>query len=179
MFLIRSLTNLLDKLLFAVALLTGAQAPGFILQYQQILGAHFQEVHQQLAKYQQIADHFYAGDITQLLRAHQINEIPAIRAEASLIGDLIQRTDYLQQQLSALSNQPLHEQLLHMVQQPDIEIIHETVDNYTLIVPLTIDALTAGLCLALAINILLYLLFFVFGRVCIAIGHAPLFQPSR
>lgn len=179
MLLIRSLTKLLDKLLFAFALLTGAQAPGFMLQYQQTLGAHFQEARQQLDKYQQIADHFYAGDIAHLLQAHQFNSVAAIRAEANLIDELMQRTDYLQQQLNALSNQALIGQILHVIQNPDIEIINETLNHYTLIVPLTGDALIAGLCLAMVINVALYLLLFVFGRCCNGIRRIPLFHSSR
>lgn len=157
MFIIRSLSQLLDKIFFAALLLLGMQIPNFVMQYQQTIAAHFQEAQQQLEQYQTIADRFYRGDLEKLLAVHQSNYVEAISAEAGILERLIQRNAYLRQQLKALSDKQLHQQLLHLLKQPDLAIAEEVYQSYRLTVPLNSEALITGLVLALALNIAVHI----------------------
>lgn len=149
----KGIAYLLDKLFFAVVLLVGIQVPNFVTQYQKILGAHYQEAAQQLNKYQQVANQFYAGNIDKLLAAHQNNAIPAIRGETKIIAELIQRSDYLQQQLKALRDQPLLSQLQYLLQNVDTDFAKEVLTNYVITLPLNSEAIIFGLSLALVCSI--------------------------
>ncbi|MCF7972022.1 MAG: DUF2937 family protein [Methylococcaceae bacterium] len=166
MFIAQSLKNLLDKLFFAGCLLLGIQIPNFIIQYQQNISAHYQESVSQLQQYQFIADRFYAGDMHELLLAHRMNTVAAIRAEAQVIADLIQRNEYLQQELSALQDRSLVQQLLHLTKHLDFKLANEVLFNYSMSVPLNSDAIVIGLVLAFLCSIALHLvlasLFFLF-----------------
>jgi len=165
MFVIQGLKNFLDKLFFAGVLLLGLQLPSFVTQYQQNIDAHYHESASQLQKYQVIADLFYGGDLTKLVLGHEDNAIAAIKAEAKLIRQLMQRNEYLQQELNALDNQPLLEQSVHLLKHLDADITHEVLDNYSMSVPLSLDAIVMGLVLAfvcsIAVHILLAVLVFL------------------
>ena len=158
MFITQSLKNLLDKLIFACVLLMGIQLPNFAIQYQQSLDAHYQESHNQLQQYQDIADRFYLGDMDQLLAAHQNNAVTAIRAEAKIITSLIERSDYLQQQLNALQNKQLIERLWHLLNHLNFDIADEVLKNYSLSLPLNSEAIIIGLALAFACNVALQII---------------------
>ncbi|MDT8424396.1 MAG: DUF2937 family protein [Methyloprofundus sp.] len=159
MSIVHSLKTLLDKLFFAGSLLLGIQIPNFIIQYQQNISAHYQESVSQLQQYQLIADRFYAGDMRALLLGHKTNALAAIRAEAQLIVDLMQRHDYLQQELSALQDRSLVQQLLHLAKQLDFKLANEVLLNYSMSVPLNLDAIVIGLILAFLASIIVHLLF--------------------
>ena len=123
------------------------------IQYQQSVDAHYNESSNQLQQYQEIADRFYAGDMSQLLAAHQRNVVAAIRAEAEILTDLIQRSDYLRQELNALQNKQLLEQLLHLLNHFDFDIADEVLNSYSISLPLNLEAIVVGLSLAFACNI--------------------------
>jgi len=159
MFIAQSLKNLLDKLFFAGYLLLGVQIPNFIIQYQQNISAHYQEAVSQLQQYQFIADRFYAGNMQELLLGHRTNAVAAIRAEAQIIADLMQRNEYLQQQLSALQDRSLVQQLLHLAGHIDIKTANEVLQNYSISVPLNSEAIVVGLVLAFLASIVVHLLF--------------------
>jgi DUF2937 family protein len=153
-----SLKSLLDKLLFACLLLLGIQVPNFMIQYKQFITAHYQEARQQLNQYQIIADRYYAGDIAELLQAHRENPVVAIRAEADIIESLIQRSNYLYREISALENRTVSEQLLHLVRNFDTEISSEVLIHYSVTLPLNTEAIIVGLTLAFMISIALQLI---------------------
>jgi len=159
MFIAQSLKNLLDKLFFAGCLLLGIQVPNFIIQYQQNITAHYQEAVSQLQQYQFIADRFYAGNMQELLLGHRTNAVAAIRAEAQIIADLIQRNEYLQQEVSALQDRGLVQQLLHLAEHLDVKLANEVLLNYSISVPLNSDAIVVGLVLAFLASIVVHLLF--------------------
>lgn len=159
MFIAQSLKNLLDKLFFAGCLLLGIQIPNFIIQYQQNISAHYQEAVSQLQQYQFIADRYYAGNMHELLLGHKTNGVAAIRAEAQVISDLIQRNEYLQQELSALQDRALVQQFLHLAEHLDFNIANEVWLNYSISVPLNSDAIVVGLVLAFLCSIVVHLLF--------------------
>ncbi|WP_031433670.1 DUF2937 family protein [Methylomarinum vadi] len=165
MFLFRSLLQLLDKLLFAALLVMGMQIPALVLQYQQILAAHYREAQQQLQQYQTLADRYYGGDLEQLLDVHRSNNVAAIRAEADILERLLQRNIYLKSQLNALTNKHLYQQLLHLMKHPDLAIAEEVYRGYNPSVPLTSDALIAGLTLAMIMNVALHIVLFVISRI--------------
>lgn len=159
MFIAQSLKNLLDKLFFAGCLLLGVQVPNFIIQYQQNISAHYQEAVSQLQQYQFIADRFYAGNMQELLLGHRTNAVAAIRAEAQVISGLIQRNEYLQQEVSALQDRSLVQQLLHLAEHLDVKLANEVLLNYSISVPLNSEAIVVGLVLAFLASIVVYLLF--------------------
>jgi len=165
MLITRSLNNLLDKLLFAGVLLLGVQLPNFVLQYQQNVNAHYQEVSDQLLQYQVIADRFYTGDMAQLLQAHQQNSVAAIRAEANIISGLMNRYTYLQAQLDGLQNKDLLDKLASLSGQLDMEIAEEVLDHYILAFPLDLSAIYMGVALALIVSIIVQLFFGLVFRV--------------
>ncbi len=164
MLLFRPLLLLLDKLLFAGLLLLGMQIPGFVMQYQQTLAAHYREAQQQLQQYQAVADRYYAGSLTQLLTVHRRNSVAAIRAEAEILERLLKRNAYLKWQLSAISNKHLYQQLLHLVKRPDWIIAEEVLHSYYPSVPLNAEALAAGLTLALVTNFAGHIVLFAVAR---------------
>lgn len=154
----QSLKNLFDKLCFSALLLIGIQIPNYMAQYQQILKAHFNESSTQLLKYQAVANQFYAGDINQLLDAHNNNPVSAIKAEATIIEQLVQRHEYLHQQINLFNNRQISEQLWYLIKNLDYEISIEVVNNYSINLPLNTQAITVGLGVAFSLYIALHLI---------------------
>jgi len=165
MFIARSLMALFDKLLFAGVLLLGIQLPNFVLQYQQSVNAHYQEVSDQLLQYQIIADRFYAGDMAQLLHVHQQNAVAAIRAEAKIISGLMNRYAYLQEQLDGLQNKNLLDKVGGLSRRLDTDIAEEVLNHYILAFPLDLQAIYMGVVLALVVSMVVQLFFGLVFRV--------------
>ena len=174
MLITRSLKNLLDKLFFAGVLLLGIQLPNFVLQYQQSINAHYQEVSDQLLQYQAIADRFYTGDMEQLLQTHQQNAVPAIRAEAKIIADLMDRYAYLQELLYGLQNESLVDKVGSLSGQLDADIAEEVLNHYILAFPLDLQAIYIGVVLALVASVIVQLFFgLVFSLLGKMTGKRP------
>jgi hypothetical protein len=147
---------------FAVGLLVGVQAPGFVDQYAKRVSAHYIEAQHNFAGFQQAANQYFNGDVSALVAHHLASSDVVFRGEAKTIGDLFARIRALSAELAAL-NGPSFLRLVHIVVNPNRDILQETVAAYSYTVPLSPEAIAygviTGLVLALALELIFAALF--------------------
>jgi len=148
----------LRLVLFAMGLLAGVQVPGFVDQYAKRVSAHYIEVTQNFAGFQNTADQYFGGSIDALIAHHEASRDSVFKDEAKPIRAIYARLQSLALELEAM-RRPLLSRITHVAFWPDKEILNETVAAYSYTVPLNQDAIlcgvSAGLLLALAVEALL------------------------
>jgi Protein of unknown function (DUF2937) len=152
------LRGYLRLVVFALGLLVGVQAPGFVDQYAKRVSAHYLEAQHGFAGFQQAANQYFNGDVNALVAHHLASSDAVFKGEAKTIGDLFARIRALSAELAALSG-PSIARLVHIIVKPDQDILQETAAAYSYAVPLSPDAIAygviTGLLLALAVELIL------------------------
>jgi hypothetical protein len=152
------LRGYLRLVVFALGLLVGVQAPGFVDQYAKRVSAHYLEAQRSFAGFQQAADQYFNGDVSALVAHHLQSSDVVFRGEAKTIGELFARIRSLAAEMAALGGSSLA-RLIHIIVNPDRGILQETIGAYSYTVPLSPEAIsygvTTGLLLALAVELIL------------------------
>lgn len=179
------LRGYLRLVVFTVGLLIGVQVPGFIDQYAKRVSAHYIEAEHNFAGFQQAANQYFNGDVEALVAHHLASPDAVFKGEAKTIGDLFARIRALAAELDALKG-PSVSRLIHIVVNPNRDILQETVAAYSYTVPLSPDAIlygvSAGLVLSLGIELVLAgLLALIWRRRwrAIPVRKAPVARVSR
>ncbi len=141
-----------------VSLLIGLQIPNFVDQYQKRVDAHLREVSVNLQPFQDIAAKYFSGDMNKLIELHRASSEKAFQEEGAAIEKMVARKLRFETDLAAL-NTSLPLKALHVLFHGDKEILDEALGQYSYAVPLNQDALVFGACVAIAILLLVELLF--------------------
>lgn len=152
---------LIDRCMFTLVFILGVQLPEFINQYIQRLSGHLEESKRQLIYYQSLAQQHFDGNITLLIKQYRSNSDPIIVDSANVIEQLLQRTNYLSNHLTALNTEDYFQQLLQFSTQFDPQLVTKTAEFYKLAIPLNINALSTG-----AVIALLFITFTLFCSTC-------------
>jgi len=143
-----------DRLLLICAIVAGGLVPGFISQYRQRLGGMLDQARVDLAPWQRIADQYFHGDLSQLIRYHLASKDPTFHAEGAAISSLVASVQNLQSEVAALHGN-LFQQAAYLSLHVDPAIAHATLANW---VP-TFGLSTDGISFALVFALCLWLLF--------------------
>jgi Protein of unknown function (DUF2937) len=143
----------LRLVLFALGLLAGIQAPGFLDQYAKRVSAHYIEVTKSFAGFQRTADLYFGGSVEALIAHHESSPDLAFKDEAKSVVAMYARVRQLALELDAMSRS-LISRLFHVAFQPDKEILDETIAAYSYTVPLNQEAILCGLIAALLLALL-------------------------
>lgn len=145
------------KLTFALTLLIGIQFPHFLDQYETRLDAHYLESKAQLSHYQKLADLLFDGDLGALVEKHKNSEIALFKAETVILEALIERTDFLKNQKTALQG-PLYKRFIFLITQVNEPLFTETQDNYQANIVINQQAILVGLFVAVVSTLILEML---------------------
>lgn len=143
--------------LAAAAVLVGIQAPNFVDQYEKRLDAHFIEVRNNLAPFQNIADRFHGGELEALIAHHERSADPSFQAEGAAIRNLSTRLQRFEQEKLQLQTE-LPQQLVWLARSADRELIDETRRAYSFGLLLDRQAVITGLVSMLVVVVLYELL---------------------
>ena len=141
-----------------ISLLFGLQIPNFVDQYQKRVDAHLREVTINLQPFQDIAAKYFGGDMNKLIELHRASSEKPFQEEGAAIEKMVARKLRFEADLASL-NTSLPLKALHVLFQSDKEILDEAMAQYSYAVPLNQDALVFGACVAIAILLLVELLF--------------------
>jgi Protein of unknown function (DUF2937) len=147
------LRTYLRLILFALGLLIGVQAPGFVDQYSKRVSAHYIEAQKNFAGFQRTADLYFGGSIEALIAHHEASSDAVFKDEAKNVAAIYVRLKELAVEADAM-NRPLFSRIIHVAFYPDEEILDETVAAYSYTVPLNQEAIFCGLIAASLLAIL-------------------------
>ena len=143
----------LRLVLFALGLLAGIQAPGFVDQYSKRVSAHYIEATKSFAGFQRTANLYFGGSVEALIAHHESSPDAVFKDEAKSIAAIYVRLKELALELNAMS-QSLISRIFHVAFKPDKEILDETITAYSYTVPLNQEAILCGLIAALLLALL-------------------------
>jgi hypothetical protein len=148
--------------LFALGLLVGVQAPGFIADYSKRVDAHRLESEQGLKSFRDTAKRFFNGDLHALVNHYEASDDPVMRSDAQSVGYLVDRASYLELEWQAMQ-QPWYGQVWHLATAADRELMDETYNAYRYQVLLAPEAIAWGLVCALLLAWLVESLLLLIG----------------
>jgi len=143
----------LRLILFALGLLIGIQAPGFVDQYSKRVSAHYVEAQKNFAGFQRTANLYFGGSIEALIAHHESSSDAVFKDEAKNVAVIYVRLKKLALETNAM-NHPLYSRIFHVAFYPDEEILNETMAAYSYTVPLNQEAILCGLIAASLLAIL-------------------------
>jgi hypothetical protein len=158
------LANYSRLVVFALGLLIGVQAPGFVDQYTKRVSAHQIEAARNFKGFQDIADQYFGGDVAALIAHHAASQDEAFKDEGTTIQDMHNRLEALTAELAALSG-PLILQIIHVTLHPNREILEETRAVYSYTVPLNPSAVISGLITGTVLAILIETVLLALARL--------------
>lgn len=161
-----------------ISLLFGIQVPSFVDQYQKRIDAHLSEVSTNLSHYQGIADKHYQGNLKNLIRFHKGNADQGIREEGVAIESMSRRMAGFESDSKALGT-TLPWKVVHILINGDRELIQETIDRYSYSIPLTQEAILAGVTVTITLVLLLELLLTLLKTFLAALFRSRLPQPHE
>ena len=143
----------LRLVLFALGLLIGVQAPGFVDQYAKRVSAHYIEATKSFAGFQRTANEYFGGSLEALIAHHEASSDAVFKDEAKNVAAIYARLKELALELDAM-NRSLVSRIFHVAFHPDEEILSETIAAYSYTVPLNLEAVSCGLIAALLLAVL-------------------------
>jgi hypothetical protein len=141
--------NIIDRCFFTFSFILGVQLPALIQQYNQRLAGHLSEAKLQLSQFQSIANQHYQGDLLEMVVKYQKNTEASIVSTGDLIQQLIARIDHLQQQTALLLDFNYLKQVSNFILYSDKQIVLATLNDFSLSIPLEVNALCTGAFIAI------------------------------
>jgi hypothetical protein len=138
----------LRLVLFALGLLAGVQAPGFVDQYSKRVSAHYIEATKNFAGFERTAHLYFGGSVEALIAHHEASPDAVFKDEAKSVAAIYARLKKLALELDAMSRS-LFARIFHVAFHPDKAILDETIAAYSYTVPLNQEAILCGLLAAL------------------------------
>ena len=159
------LKNTIDRCLFTVAFIVGVQLPAFIYAYGQRLAGHYEEAKENLSMYEQLAQVHFNGDINKLIETYQQSDVAAINETGHIVKQLVERVDYLYSLISQITVPDYLSQVQHLVLYSDKSIAQQTLIDFKMAIPLTMESLVTGASFAVLISIVFYLFNTLMGKI--------------
>lgn len=138
--------------------------PSFVNQYRQRVGGRLEQVEQDLAPFQQIADRYHGGSLDALIQHHLRSSDPTFFAEGRAIQAMLDSSIRLREMLHSLDTDIAH-QLLYLALHRDAGILRSTMEVYEPAFVMNTD----GLIVALVFGLLAWLLFLGLWRMSAAL----------
>ena len=156
--------KLLDKLVFAAALLVALQMPLLVEHYHQYLSGWYKATQWQVDGYEATAKNHQFADAQAMIEDHLKNAEPSVRADAEQKLATVDLLADLSGGMNTFTRGNLLEKMLFMLHPDRIHVLKEVVQNFKVGIPLSASGLAFGVVFALLLNFLIMLPFRIFGR---------------
>ena len=153
----RLIRGLIDRLLLLAATITGGLVPGFISQYRQRLGGRLDQALADLAPWQQLANLYHHGHLSELIQYHLKSDDPTFHAEGAIIQSLAESVERLQIAVDALHTS-LFRQIAYLSTHTDPELARATLGDWVPTFALSVEGIVFALVFALALWLIFHAL---------------------
>lgn len=135
--------GLLDRIVLVGGAIAGGTTPSFVAQYRQRVGGRLDQVLQDLAPFQAIADRYHGGSLEALVQHHLASTDPTFHAEGAAIQAMMDSAVRLREAYQALQGS-LAEQLAYLAANADPEIVRATWEVYDPSFVVSLESLLAA-----------------------------------
>jgi hypothetical protein len=159
--------GLLDRVVLVGGVLLGGVTPSFVAQYRQRVGGHLNQVLNDLAPFQEIANRFHQGSLETLVQYHLNSTDATFHQEGVAIKAMMDSAQRLKQAFDSLSGDIFH-QLWFLSRNADPNILQATWAIYQPSFVLSVDSMI----FAAFVGVTLWLLFLAgWGFVTALVSH--------
>jgi hypothetical protein len=146
--------GLLDRAVLVGAIVAGGCIPGFLVQYRQRVGGRLDQVLQDLAPFEAIAQRNFDGSLPALIAHHRASADASFRDEGAAIQAMVDAAATLREAVRGLQTD-VFGQCAWLLRHADADLARATWSAWQPTFPLTPDGVT----LALAVGLILWLAF--------------------
>jgi hypothetical protein len=145
---------LLDRIVLLAAVVAAGCIPSFIVQYRQRLGGRLDQVLADLSPFQEIANRYHGGSLTELIRYHLASTDATFHQEGAALQSMVESAERLRAMLAGLDTDLVH-QCAYLLLHHDSELLRATWGSYQ--PGFTLDL--QGVVFALAVGVVLWAIF--------------------
>jgi Protein of unknown function (DUF2937) len=149
--------GILDRIILVAGVVAAGCIPSFIAQYRQRVSGRLDQVLQDLAPFQTIANQFHHGSLQELINYHLSSADRTFHDEGTALQAMVDSADQLRQALAALNTDLFH-QLVYMVSKADPLIARATWDIFAPAFNLTSQSVV----FAIVVGVVVWLAFLAF-----------------
>jgi hypothetical protein len=146
--------GILDRIILVVGIVAAGCIPSFIAQYRQRVGGRLDQVLQDIAPFQLIANQFHHGSLKELIEHHLASEDATFHKEGAALQAMLDSAEKLRHALQALDTDLFH-QLIYLLTSSDPLIARATWEIFSPSFNLTVESVV----FASAIGVLIWLAF--------------------
>lgn len=146
--------GILDRIVLVAGVVAAGCIPSFIVQYRQRVGGMLEQVIQDLAPFQAIANQFHHGSLKVLIQHHLESTDLTFFNEGAAIQAMVESSEKLRKVFQALDTD-LYHQLSYMTTNTDPNIAGATWDAFSPSFGLTVESVV----LASVVGVLIWLAF--------------------
>src|ERR1700733_2315718 len=150
----KAVRAILDRIVLLCAVVAAGCIPSFIVQYRQRAGGRLDQVLADLSPFQEIANRYHGGSLTELIRYHLQSTDATFHQEGAALQSMVQAAERLRAMLAALDSDLVH-QCAYLLVHHDSDLVRATWGSYQ--PGFTLDLQSAVF--ALAVGVALWALF--------------------
>lgn len=140
----------LDRIILVIGVVAAGCIPSFIAQYRQRIGGQLNQVLQDIAPFQAIANQFHHGSLQELIQYHLASADATFHDEGTAIQAMVDSAEQLRQALEALNTDLFH-QLVYLLAKTDPLIARATWEIFSPSFNLTSESVVFALIAGFAI----------------------------
>jgi hypothetical protein len=156
--------GILDRIILVIGVVAAGCIPSFIAQYRQRVGGRLDQVLQDLAPFQEIANQFHHGSLRELIQHHLASADATFHDEGAALQAMVDAAEQLRQALQALNTDLLH-QLVYLLTNTDPLIAHATWEIFSPSFNLTAESVIFALVVGVAIWLVFLAVWILFARL--------------
>jgi len=142
--------GILDRIILVIGVVAAGCIPSFIAQYRQRVGGRLDQVLQDMAPFQDIANQFHHGSLQELIKYHLASADQTFHDEGAALQGMVDSAEQLRQALSALNTDLFH-QLIYMLTKADPLIARATWEIFSPAFNLTPESIVFAIIVGVAI----------------------------
>lgn len=156
--------GIIDRIVLVSAIVAAGCIPSFIAQYRQRVGGMLNQVIQDLAPFQAIADQFHNGSLQELIRHHLDSADPTFYSEGAAVQAMVDSAERLRMIFQALDTDLFH-QLSYLVSKIDPLIARATWDFFAPSFGLTSESVVFGASVGVVIWLMFLAVWYAIDRI--------------
>jgi hypothetical protein len=142
--------GILDRIILVIGVVAAGCIPSFIAQYRQRVGGQLDQVLQDMAPFQVIANQFHHGSLQELIHYHLASTDQTFHDEGAALQGMVDSGEQLRQVLLALNTDLFH-QLIYMLTKADPLIARSTWEIFSPAFNLTPQSVVFAIVVGVAI----------------------------
>lgn len=156
--------GILDRIILVAGIVAAGCIPSFIAQYRQRVGGRLDQVLQDIAPFQEIANKFHHGSLQELIQHHFDSEDATFHKEGAALQAMLEAAEQLRHAIQALDTDLIH-QFYYLLTSADPLIARATWEIFSPSFNLTVESVAFASAVGILIWLAFLLIWTIFARM--------------